>query len=111
MRLKVSYDRSGDVVIVVLSGEVDLSVEKQFRAMLDEALRGQPPPVVVVDLAGVRFLDCAGVRVLLRARRAAHARGCALTVRDPQPIVEQVLRVLQVADVLGLPRPSAPGQP
>jgi len=108
VRLKVNYDRPGDVVVVRLSGEVDLSVEEHLGAMLDEALRGQLPPVVVVDLAGVKFLDCAGLRVLLRARRAAQARGCVLTVRDPQPIVEQVLRILQVADVLGLPRASAP---
>ena len=61
MRLKVSYDRRTDGLFVRLSGEVDLSVEEHLSAVLDQATAGQPPPpVVVVDLRGLRFLDCAG---------------------------------------------------
>ena len=67
MRLKVSYDRRTDGLIVRLSGEVDLSVEEHLSVLLEEAMAGQPPPpAVVVDLSGLRFLDCAGVLVLLR---------------------------------------------
>lgn len=103
MRLTVDYDRSDDTVVIVrLSGEIDMSVEEHLTVMLQEALAGQPP-AVVVDLAGLRFLDCAGVRVLVRMHATARAEGCALTVRHPQPIVEQVLRILGVADLLGLP--------
>lgn len=103
MRFKVDYERSGDTgVILHLSGEVDLSVQEHLLAMIEEALVG-PPAAVVVDLAGLRFLDCAGVRALLQAQRAAQACGCALSVRNPQPMVEQVLRIVRVADVLGLP--------
>jgi len=106
MRLKVSYDRRTDGLFVRLSGEVDLSVEEYLSAVLDEATAGQPPPpVVVADLSGLRFLDCAGVRVLLRARRLAQGRGCVLSVRDPQPAVERVLRTLQITEILGLSDP------
>lgn len=107
VRLKVDYERSGNAdVIVRLSGEVDLSVEGHLLVMLEEALVGQPS-AVVVDLGGLRFLDCAGFRALLKAQSAAEACGCRLTVRDPQPLIERVLRVLQVADILGLPRAAA----
>jgi anti-anti-sigma factor len=103
VRLKVDYERSGDTdVIVRLSGEVDLSVEENLGAMFEEALASAPPSVVV-DLSGVEFLDCSGVRALVRAHRAALQRNCVLTVRDPRPLVERVLRIVRVADVLGLP--------
>jgi anti-sigma B factor antagonist len=103
VRLKVDYERSGETgVIVRLSGEVDLSDEEQLVAMVADALGGRPP-TVVVDLSGVRFMDCAGIRALLRVQRAARERDCALTVRDPQPTVERILRIVQVAVALGLP--------
>ena len=82
MRLKVSYDRRTDGLFVRLSGEVDLSVEEYLSAVLDEATAGQPPPpVVVADLSGLRLLDCAGVRVLLRG--TASRAGPWLRVERP----------------------------
>jgi anti-sigma B factor antagonist len=57
----------------------------------------------VVDLSNVPFLDSSGVRALLKARQEAVRSRCELTVRDPQPIVAQVLQLTRVAPLLGLP--------
>jgi anti-sigma B factor antagonist len=103
VRFKIDYERSGDAVLILrLSGEIDLSVQEHLLAMFEEALLGRPP-AIIVDLAGLRFLDCSGVRAFLWAQRDAAGSGCILTVRNPQPVVERVLRVLRVADLLGLP--------
>ena len=103
MRFKIDFDRSGDAGLILrLSGEIDVSVQEHLLAMFEEALLGRPA-AIVVDLAGLRFLDCSGIRALLRAQRDAAAYGCILTVRNPQPVVERVLRILRVAELLGLP--------
>jgi anti-sigma B factor antagonist len=103
VRYKIDYDRSADAALILrLSGEIDVSVQEHLLAVFEEALLGRPP-AIVVDLAALRFLDCSGIRALLRAERDAAADGCILTVRNPQPVVERVLRILRVADLLGLP--------
>jgi anti-sigma B factor antagonist len=103
VRFKIDRERSGDGGLILrLSGEIDLSVQEHLRAMFEEALLGRPP-AIIVDLAGLRFLDCSGVRTLLRAQREAAAYGCVLSVCNPQLVVERVLRILRVADLLGLP--------
>lgn len=47
--------------------------------------------LLIVELSGVHFMDCAGVRMLLAARAAAVARGSLLVLACPQPIVARVL--------------------
>jgi anti-anti-sigma factor len=59
---------AGDVVIVRVTGEVDLAesprVREQLAAAVSNAALG-----LVLDLSGVRYLDSAGVRLLFQLRR------------------------------------------
>ncbi|MEV1288544.1 STAS domain-containing protein [Micromonospora sp. NPDC049679] len=90
-------------LILHVHGDVDLGTETLLGAALTEALADRAVREVVVDLAGVPFLDSTGVRVLLEGRRTALARGAALTVRNPRRVVHHVLQVTGVAEALGLP--------
>ena len=62
----------------------------------------EPVPEVVVDLADVGFLDSTGIRVLLEGRERAQEQGIVITARDPQPVVLNVLRITNVAELFGL---------
>jgi len=53
---------------------------------------------VVVDLAGVRFLDSTAIAALVHARNKAAANSATLTVVRPQPPVP---RVLEITGMLG----------
>jgi len=59
----------------------------------------------MVDVRGLRFIDCAGVRVLVAAARSAAGRSQTFRVRDAGAQVEDVLRLLGVDELLGLPPP------
>jgi anti-sigma B factor antagonist len=63
----------GDTTVVELHGEIDVLTEPALSARLD-ALTAAPRPDLIVDLSTVSFIDCAGLRVLCRARRRAEAR-------------------------------------
>jgi hypothetical protein len=52
---------------------------------------------VVIDLARVTFLDCAGIGTLVAGRNAAARRGCGYTVVNPQ---RKMRRVLELTGVL-----------
>ena len=95
------HSEPGDVTVVRVAGEVDMDSHVELEEAILGALRSGAGPLVV-DLAGVTFMDSSGVRALLHGRDAALQGGTTLTVRDPQPIVAAVLRLTNVAELLGL---------
>ena len=73
-------------------GELDLGTAGLLSDQLS-LLLGAGSPRLVVDVGGVSFLDCAGLRVLLRARTACVARGGWLRLTAVPPSVRCVLKL------------------
>ncbi|WP_460916165.1 STAS domain-containing protein [Plantactinospora veratri] len=84
---------------VGVAGEIDLATAPVLRDKLLTLLWDQTPTVLLVDFAGVAFLDCAGIGALLAVRNAAGEAGCEMRIVDPQPFVR---RVLEVTELLGI---------
>jgi len=79
-------------------GELDLAT----AAMLAEAVRvGLDAGTVEVDLCGVSFMDSSGLKVLIVASRQLEDP-TRLVVVDASPQAERVLRLADVAEMLGL---------
>lgn len=96
------------ITLVRLRGEVDMAVREQAGGALHEvATSGRP---VVVDLGDVTFLDSTGVAFLLRCLRVAQEQGVSCVLRAVPDGVARVLRVLGLAEVLGVDgvTPTAP---
>lgn len=68
--LTVTTEWHGRTLVLVLDGDVDLHTAPAVREALDSAL-AQEPRRLVVDLSAVRFLNSAGLTVLLDGHRAA----------------------------------------
>lgn len=75
----IDISHSNGRVVVALSGEVDLAsldpVERELAATMAE-----PPPVLVLDLREVTFLDSSGLRLILRLDRGQRKAGSHLSV-------------------------------
>jgi anti-sigma B factor antagonist/stage II sporulation protein AA (anti-sigma F factor antagonist) len=87
----------GHVVRVVAVGEIDMSTADVLRDALNDAL-DKNPPAVVLDMAGVTFLDSTGIAALVVAHNRAIDENTALTLINCRPIVR---RVLDVTGLLG----------
>lgn len=98
LQVAVSCPWPGTARVAVV-GEVDLATAAALRERLLSVLRDQSPAVLDVDLAGVTFLDCAGLGALVGVRSAVVHTGCRMRVCHPQPIVR---RVLEVTGLLGV---------
>jgi anti-sigma B factor antagonist len=92
MKLNLSFRSYGDRAVVQVGGEVDLATCPQLQAALAELVdRGFHQ--LIVDLEQVSFLDCAGIGVLVDARRRVQEHGGSLRLVGPAPLVRRVLEV------------------
>jgi len=95
-------------LVLVLSGEFDISNARQINDLVAGALNSCASSRLVLDLEGVSFLDCAAIRSILYAQRQAASRGRELVVRNPAPIIGESFRILGLAKQLyGGPRPPS----
>lgn len=107
-----------DVVTVV--GDIDLYSAPQLRELLYSLLDGHPHDIVI-DLAGVPFMDSMALGVLLGALKRARLAGGNVRLAGPNAMATKVLRITgliksfsvhpDVADALAHPLdlPKAPG--
>jgi anti-anti-sigma factor len=86
-------DESGRVRLVA-EGELDLATAPLLKAALDEQSGAQVS--VLLDLAGVTFMDSSGLKVLVKAAREARDNAWAFAV-DPQ-VGAAVRTVFEVVD-------------
>jgi anti-sigma B factor antagonist len=90
----------GGQVVVALRGELDVMDAEAVAATLTAAAdRGN---VIVVDLAGLTFIDASGMAALVRARRHARHMGGDLVLAAPQRQVRRVLALTQQAGAFSL---------
>lgn len=90
--LHVATSTEGDVGVVSAGGELDANSAGRLREACDEVLaRGHS--AVVVDLAGITFIDSSGLSVLIYAYKQAGERDGSLTVRSPSAAVTRLLEM------------------
>jgi len=87
-----------------LRGEVDYESAQDLRIAVQSAL-DESVDRLVVNLAGVTFIDSTGIGMLVVARRICHQCGVTLHIRDASPFIARLFAVVGVCDVLGVPAP------
>jgi anti-sigma B factor antagonist len=92
----------GSPLVVEIRGEIDIQSAPELRDELLQMIRRWGPEFAL-DLAGVTFMDCAGLNVLLATRRRAQLEeGSVRVIRASQ-------RVLRLISLLGLEKAFALG--
>ncbi|MEU4234458.1 STAS domain-containing protein [Nonomuraea sp. NPDC026600] len=108
MRFSSTRYSVGDRVVTLTPvGEIDLLTAGALRVAIEDTLQAPGPVDVVVDLATVTFLDCAGIGALVAGHNIAIRRGRGYTVVNPQRRVRRVLELAGVLEELThLPQPA-----
>jgi anti-anti-sigma factor len=86
---------------ITLAGELDLATAPALRHELDRARAG-PTRAVVLDLSGLRFMDCAALRGVIKFADGARARGWRLQIVSPPPPVAQIFTLTGTDELLPL---------
>ena len=89
----------GDATILTVSGELDVASSPGLRAALD---RVDPTPArrLVLDLAGLSFIDVTGLSLLVRAQqRALRLRSRLILINVPDAL-RRLLKLTGSTDLL-----------
>jgi anti-anti-sigma factor len=90
----ISVEVTDDGVIVVV-GDIDMASGPQVEATI---VRREDENPLVLDLAGVGFIDSSGLRSLLGASRRAAVRGSTVVLRSVGPEVSRLLEITGTTD-------------
>jgi anti-sigma B factor antagonist len=91
--IATEVDAAGEP-IMVLSGEIDMTNAGALSAAV-ASITATPPSRLTFDLTGLRFIDSAGLAVLVSA-----AATTTVTVRNPSEIVRSVIEATGLSTVL-----------
>jgi len=107
----VTAARAGDsppgTAEVVLLGELDISTVDDAERQIEAAEAGSPP-LLVIDLSRLEFVDSSGVRLALLADDRARAAGRRVAVRLGTGHALRVFQALGLMDKLDVVPLSAP---
>jgi anti-sigma B factor antagonist len=98
---KLSIERRDDQggVVLALFGELDVISAPELAQRLAQVL-ALPHARVLLDLGGLRFVDSAGVSVLIKAKQDFDSSGRTLVLRRPTEQVQRVFALVGLADWL-----------
>jgi anti-sigma B factor antagonist len=99
-RVAVTVRQRGDVLVVDVVGELDISNAEVLRTALDDELAAGALHVVV-DLTGVAFMDSTGLGVLVRIRKLVHASQGSFALVCAEGPVRRLLTITGLVTVLG----------
>ena len=95
-QLLVECHQDGQTVVLVLRGEIDLASVIQVEHALADAVSGERARIVI-DLAGVEFIDSIGLATLFRAQRHADTNGHSLILRQIPPQAKRLFALTGLA--------------
>ena len=87
---------------LAIAGDLDVSNHEVLRSLLVTTTASADGEPLLLDLAGVGFLDLAGVRALLLGTLDHRQAGGQVRLHAPQPHVAELLRLLAVDQAEGI---------
>lgn len=93
--MEVSVRESERSVIIAPRGDVDLSTSKELQGQIKSLLQNKPARLVV-DLAGVPYMDSSGVATLVEAMQISRRQSTALVLCNMQDKVRSIFEIARL---------------
>jgi anti-sigma B factor antagonist len=97
--LDITVDHGDAVTVVRLRGRLSIESSPGLRDHLLAMLREQSPKTVIVDLAGVSYIDVSGIATLLEALKVQRNRQGTLCLNG---LEGRLVRLFEVTGLLAL---------
>ena len=98
--MKISSKVTNDTLYVALYGELDESCALYVRSRLDALFDTPGLTKVVLDMAGVTFMDSTGIGMLLGRYKSLKSKGVPILLRSPTPVVDKLLNLSGIYEIM-----------
>jgi anti-sigma B factor antagonist len=98
MDLTVRVRPSNHDTVVQVRGDLDIETDESFQQILLHIMRSYSPRLLL-DLASVSFMDCAGLHALVMTRRRAEMRKGTVRLVAASATVRRVMAITRMTDV------------
>jgi anti-anti-sigma factor len=93
--LRVTAERRGDTVHLLLSGELDIASAHWIEEALRDA-EAEGPSLILIDLRELQFMDSTGLRTILAADARAREAGRRLVIVQGDENIQRVFQVTRL---------------
>lgn len=102
--MKVEVKLDGNILMVNLEGEVDMSSSGQVWDAMSPYLEGKKPKAkaAIVNLSKVSYMDSSGIATLVRAWQTTKKSGGKLRLAAPSPSVQDVFELAHVNTIFDI---------
>lgn len=104
--LSLRTRRAGDRTVVSVSGELDLATVPNLRDAALGELAAAGCRTLVLDLAGLTFLDSTGLGCWIELRNRAEEDGKALALESVPPAAARTVTISGLGPLFGLAPPA-----
>jgi anti-sigma B factor antagonist len=101
VQLRLTHYQRGDATVVTVAGELDVFTAPRFSAFVGELVRRRVGDLVI-DLEHTRFVDSAGVQILLSAQRRVSRNARWLAVICPLGPARRVIELARLTEALAV---------
>lgn len=100
--MELSVDRTENgVVILAVSGEVDMNTSLEVRSALTP-LFAEKPRALVVDLSGVGYMDSSGVATLVEGLQWSHRSEIPFRLYGMTSVVKDVFEMARLENLFAI---------
>lgn len=98
IRLETEVRKINDVSVLELNGEIDVYTAPQFReAISDLITSGQKD--LIIDMAGVSYMDSSGFGALLSATKKLKPSGGSVSLVQCNSAIDRILKITRLDTV------------
>lgn len=108
---RIEATQTGSALTITVTGELDSATGAEVLERFEALAAAPDARELVLDLAGVSFIDSAGMRAIVLVERASTDRGLALTISPPPAEVTEQLQVTGITDRIALSPGSGGASP
>ncbi|MGE5588356.1 MAG: anti-sigma factor antagonist [Clostridia bacterium] len=99
--MRIETRAIGNVLVVHLSGELDLGTAPDFRAKVEEELGARPEVTsILLVLRDVTFIDSSGLGAILGRYKRLRAHGGRVIAVSPSPQVRKVFELSGLVNII-----------
>ena len=97
--MPVTIEVNGNTMTARLSGELDHPHTQKLREEIDRSVQKEHPNRLILNFAGVEFMDSSGIGLVLGRYRLMQEREGSLVLCAMPPHIRRVMRVAGIANL------------